>query len=274
MIYINISNMEFPNGWIEEAEKKTEELTKLPEDQRKEFIKNNSKIWQSLKHNLEILSHNKCWYCEIRNTRSDHHVEHYRPKNRITNDDGSIENGYWWLAFDYTNFRIACSYCNCLHRGVDDVTRGKADKFPLLERSSRALPSTDPADERPILLDPTNPVDPPLLTFLDDGRASPIIPEISDILYHRAEMTINILNLNDRKIVDARKVIKEMCKRIIRRGDRAFRLLKEDSVTGKEQFKQVIIEAKEMINVTSELSSAARSYILGSGEVWITQFIR
>lgn len=239
MIYIDISQLNIPEEWEEEARQLTEQLKGMPEDQRSAFINQNSRVWQRLKPELERLSHNKCWYCETRNIRADFHVDHHRPKNKVKNENDVEESkGYWWLAFDYKNLRLACSYCNCLHTGTDGITRGKSDRFPLLSSSCKASsPDSNIENEMPLLLDPTNPFDPSMLWFIDDGRAFPKFSEDDGVPYRRAATTIDVLNLNDVKITEERKKLWNYCMRLIEKGDEAFEQYKNESPTGKKELR-------------------------------------
>lgn len=273
MRFIDIRELKIPNEWLTDANLLTDKLRTIPEDERSTFINSKNNLWKSIKPIMEELSHGKCWYCEIKNTRSDHHVDHHRPKNRITLDDGATDAGYWWLSFDFRNFRIACSYCNCLHTGEDGVVRGKADKFPLLEGSEKAKEWTYPIDERPALLDPCDPLDSSLLTFIEDGAAYSKNPVEEHEEYQRASITIEILNLNERKIREARRQLKEECIRLLDRGDKAFLVYQQGSIVGKEQFRQVIFEINEKIRENAELSSVARAYILNSGTPWVSIYL-
>ncbi|MCW4028338.1 MAG: hypothetical protein NWE92_01660 [Candidatus Bathyarchaeota archaeon] len=270
MIHIDNARLDIPNSWKEEALLLTNLLRTLPEDQRAAFINGNSRIWGRLKSKLEELSYFKCWYCETKNTRSDFHVDHHRPKNRVKNEDGDeVSNGYWWLAFDIANFRLACSYCNSLHTGSDGIVRGKSDKFPLLFEANRASsPESNLNDEIPLLLDPTNPADRLVLWFMDDGTASPRYSEAEGILHRRARVTIEILNLNDVKIVEERRKLWSACTRLIERGNRAFCQYKNGSPTGKMEFEIIIQEILELVQPQAEFSATARSCLRGSSYQW------
>jgi uncharacterized protein (TIGR02646 family) len=273
LIYIDISQLNIPEKWAEEARQLTEQLRSIPEDQRSAFINQNSRIWQRLKPELERLSHDKCWYCETKNIRADFHVDHHRPKNKVTNENNVDESeGYWWLAFDYTNFRLACSYCNCLHTGTDGVTRGKSDRFPLLSSSCRvSSPDSNIDDEMPLLLDPTNPADPSMLWFIDDGRAFPKFSEDDGVLYRRAVITIDVLNLNDVKIIEERKKLWNHCMRLIERGNKAFEQYKNGSPTGKKEFEMIIQEMNELTQPPSEFSATALACFRGSSSKWVRE---
>lgn len=260
MIYVDNSKLNIPQEWKEEARRLTEELKDVPEAKRSDSINQNSRIWRESKPELEKISHNKCWYCEAKVTRADFHVDHHRPKNRVENKDGTQESGYWWLAFDHRNFRLACSYCNCPHTGPDGITRGKSDQFPLHPNSARASsPESNLEDEMPFLLDPTNRADPPLLWFQDDGRACPRHSEAAGFVHLRAKVTIHILNLNDIKIVEARRELWYRCITLIKRGDRAFAKYQQGSPTGRKEFETVIREIHELVQPSAEFSAAARA---------------
>ncbi len=72
----------------------------------------NSNLWKLAKEQLFVETGDKCAYCETpTSVVSFGDVEHYRPK--------SI---YWWLAYCYDNFLVACQICN---------QRFKKDIFPL-----------------------------------------------------------------------------------------------------------------------------------------------
>ena len=275
MIYIDVSRINISEEWREKARRVTEELRNIPAPDRARFIERNSEIWQSVKSELERISHNKCWYCEVKSPRADFHIDHHRPKNRVKNPDGTEEPGYWWLAFDPTNFRIACSYCNCPHTGEDGFVKGKSDQFPLPEGSIRASsPNSNLNDENPILLDPTNPSDPSLLWFLDDGRTCPRHSEAVGFLHRRAKETIDILNLNDIKIIEERKKLWRRCISLIELGDRAFDQYQRESSTGRIEFEIIIREIRELIQSSAEFSATARTCFRGSRYDWVRETVQ
>jgi uncharacterized protein (TIGR02646 family) len=270
MIFIDVSKINIPKEWIEEEARLTEELKNLPECQRSDFIDKHDVIWGRVKAELERISHNKCWYCEIINTRSNNHIDHHRPKNRVINENGEIEEGYWWLSFNHTNFRLACNYCNCSHTGEDRKTRGKSVQFPLLPGSPRChSPDSVLEDEMPFLLDPTVAIDPPLLWFQDDGRACPKYTEDVGFTHHRAKKTIEILNLNDHKIVQERMRLRIQCYELISDGDEAFKQYNNGSPTGREKFRHIIQRIRELTNEASELSASANAFFRSSGKNWV-----
>src|SRR5690242_2141799 len=88
------------------------ELADAGEGERPEIIKRlraeiakHAAIWAELRDQMSPLSSGKCWYCESRENRSDVAVDHFRPKGEV--EECPTHPGYWWLAFDPSNYRFA-----------------------------------------------------------------------------------------------------------------------------------------------------------------------
>ena len=113
------------DAWLAESERLVGELAKLNAagkiKERNELVDKRSDHWGKLKPWLLALSGGKCWFTEARDIASHLDVEHFRPKKATRNIKGPERDGYWWLAFDYTNFRIAGTVPN----------RKKGAWFPL-----------------------------------------------------------------------------------------------------------------------------------------------
>ncbi len=163
MRYVDIDEIELPTGWRTRAKNAAMEVEKGkdPNDY--------GHIWRELKDNLAVLLNDKCWYCESIIDRSDNAVDHFRPKNRVSDTDPP-HNGYRWLAFDYKNYRYACTYCNSYHRANrNSAGGGKADCFPLLDETNRCYSPGPLWQEEPVLLDPCVPDDWRLLGCLQEN---------------------------------------------------------------------------------------------------------
>lgn len=181
-------------GDTQEAEAKRKE--------RNEFISKHSGHWGKLKPWLFALSGGKCWFTDTTNNGSHYDVEHFRPKAQAKNFDGSIREGYWWLAFDYTNYRLA--------GGVPNTKKG--GWFPLCDGS---LCSTFgircEESEAPYLLDPIRASDPLLLAFDEEGNAIPVpsadnwATEAAKWNKARAEASIKRYKLNDHDALPERR---------------------------------------------------------------------
>jgi hypothetical protein len=221
---IDISNLEnlLPEGWQENAETLRDALIGKTFEQRRVIFKANP-IWQNLLTVLKGLSNNKCWYSEAQEVMSDMDVDHFRPKNEAKNidkDHKSIKrDGYWWLAYDWKNYRLSSIYSNRLrkdkHTG-EDISFGKGSYFPLRDGCNPATCIDELDDEVIYLLDPINPNDPDLLFFADDGKAIPSVEEEDEPWnYSRAKVSINVYHLNHTPLKDARLVVWNLCKRKI-----------------------------------------------------------
>lgn len=273
MIFVNTSHYEPSSDWRERARRFTEAMQGMDPTQRATFIKDHSSMWRELKPELEQISHIKCYYCERKAIREPLHVDHYRPKNRIKNKDGTEEEGYWWLAFKHTNLRLACNYCNCPHTGADGVVRGKSDQFPLDSNCTRAsFANSDLANELPLLLDPTNVVDPSLLWIMDDGSASPK-ESGGGLPQRRAIETIDILNLNDTRLVEARRNLWIRCQSLLTQADAAFARYNNSSNAGYVEYQCIIMEMLDLVSSTAEFSSTARACFRGSRYHWVIDSI-
>lgn len=152
MRYIDLSLIDLNNpdvqNWLLKAQQHLSALMTLQtHKERAEYFKTHG-IWSDFKPNLVKLCGKKCWYseCLIEGDYGD--VDHFRPKNRSLDASGKVqlEDGYWWLAYDYTNYRLSCSICNQI---------GKKDYFPV-KPGSQSGNQGSTASEIPLLLDPCN----------------------------------------------------------------------------------------------------------------------
>ncbi|HEY3251194.1 MAG TPA: hypothetical protein VGK25_08755 [Ignavibacteria bacterium] len=88
---------------------------------------------------------NRCAYCESYITHIDYgDVEHFRPKGNVTDDPE--HSGYFWLAYNESNFLLSCAKCNQIG--------GKLNNFPI-EGKRAYFPDDKLEDEKPVLLDPS-----------------------------------------------------------------------------------------------------------------------
>ena len=182
-----------PQDWIDAANIMTEELKQAPDASARTIIlKKNEGFWRDDRIRNWLLKqfHNKCWYTEAEESVSSCHVDHFRPKGRITNLDKSTEDGYWWLTFNWKNYVIAGQLINTK----------KSDKFPLFDKA-RAQVSWSAAQldtEAVILIDPKTD-ETRLISFeMDEEDACCAIPaggvDGDDLV--KVENTIEILGLN------------------------------------------------------------------------------
>ena len=216
-------------------------------------------LWGNLKTDLLALSHGKCWYSETRDVYSYRHVDHYRPKNEVKDADGSVRDpdGYWWLAFDWRNYRISGSVGNTF----------KGSFFPLRPYSSPATANHRVVeDEQPMFLDPTDADDYLLLAF-DEHGVPAARSGIGAWEKARVDFTIERMKLDFGPLVDERKQVWQRCVRLI--GDFLSHQTRYNSATGgiasSEGMKAALRELREMIKPESPLSSTAAECLRKSG---------
>jgi hypothetical protein len=123
-------------------------------------------------------------------------IEHYRPKGSELDPEAY---GYWWLAYDYTNYYLACAECNRSYKHHD---------FPLDAGSPKAVYGNGAGleEERPLLVNPMYecPKDFFRLLVIPDPQASTqkkaviLMPKegLSGYALRKAEKTIDIFNLD------------------------------------------------------------------------------
>lgn len=192
-------NKKIKDSWLEKAAIARTELEKLPAWQRSKFIEKNSNLWRELRPLLIELSHDKCWYSEDKLPDACLEVDHFRPKNRIS--EAKDHSGYWWLSFDWKNFRIASPVVN--KRRTDhkqEKILGKGCFFPLLEEKHRVsnVSQWHTNCEEPALIDPCVKSDVLLLDYsVEDGLIVERSGPEDHTNYQRAKTSIDLYHLNE-----------------------------------------------------------------------------
>jgi uncharacterized protein (TIGR02646 family) len=264
MRYINLNDIELPDGWLEKAEKLTQELKGAIDAEARKVIIDSSKneIWKDLFIPLQNLSNGKCWYSEANDVMSDRDIDHFRPKKEAKNVDSIPrvdEDGYWYLCYDYENYRFSSQYSNQLRKdkfNPEKKTRGKGVYFPLFEASVVAKTKNQCEDEDIMLLDPCDEDDPTLLTFGSDGKA---IPNASAILDPKDEIrvhtSIKLYHLDHKPLEETRERLWDFCQRMIDEI-RAIVVNPEDiSIKGKNRTKYLKSEIRKLTERNQELSA-------------------
>jgi uncharacterized protein (TIGR02646 family) len=264
MRYINIKKLKLPAGWPTRAIEALDAVRRQPPTERQNEINRRAKIWKDLRTELGDLSHQKCWYCESKDIRSTNPIDHFRPKGSVKECPG--HEGYWWLAFDWTNYRFCCIYCNSLKEDeMTGIVGGKADQFPLENEAQRAVKEGDDYKaELHCLLDPTKAGDPGLLWFDQDGNAIPKHPrEVHPYLYCRARISIKAYSLNHNLIVTQRMFLYTEIIGIIENGDIYFNRYVCGDNLAEHALNDVIDGLVRLTDEDSPYSAAARCYIMG-----------
>lgn len=125
--------------------------------ERGTYIDSKASHWRELEPWLSALSKNKCWFSEAKELYSYYHVEHFRPKKSQAKVDGQ---SYWWLSFDYKNFRLCGAVGNS----------GKGAWFPLRHGSTKGtFEQLDHEEELYVFIDPTKKEDVALAAYDETG---------------------------------------------------------------------------------------------------------
>ncbi|MCA6243613.1 MAG: hypothetical protein IM671_00650 [Phenylobacterium sp.] len=246
-------------AWLEKAAKLLDKLDKAADKaERDKVIDDNAKLWGDLKKWLLELSHQKCWFSEAKDGFSHFHVEHFRPKKGAKDLDGTVHDAYWWLAFEWTNFRVCGSVGNS-KKGIF---------FPLRDGSARAGPGGDLRFEDAMLLDPMDSHDASLLSFNVEGDAI-VAPGVTDDWeVQRVEYSIERMNLTFGPLSAKRKAVWANCWAAIEEYLNELALYHQDkaNVIAKSSFKNAMGKLVTMIGEAEEFSSVARACILATGD--------
>lgn len=222
-------------------------------DWRNNVIDKYRSHWGALKPWLEALSGGKCWFSDTRNLYSHYDVEHFRPKKEAKAFDGTVRDGYWWLAFDYQNFRLCGNVGN----------RKKGGWFPLRAGSiCSSYQNQCEESEEPYFIDPLSQYDVNLIGFDDEGKIIPW-PKISSWDEMRVDETRKRLKLNEHKLLseERRKIWQEMNKLVSCYESATARLALNYNPAVRQKAEDASRAIKKMISPNKELSSVARCFI-------------
>ncbi len=257
-----------PEDWLSDAEGLEAQLQEIvvsdageeeKRERRKALIDANQSLWARLKQTLMDVSHHKCWYCETKNLRNDNAVDHFRPKGKV--QERKDHEGYWWLAFDWRNYRFCCTFCNS-YRKRNGSRGGKAAHFPLVSEEARAMgPEDSIREELPKLLDPCAFADPTSLWFDPDGTVRPRPNEDEDAR-KRAEESIRRYHLDDPFLKEPRNHICGKVKGKLRRTHEDLTDIKDVRVR-RRKLGEGIQDLKALIDPTAEYSMAAKCTLMG-----------
>lgn len=269
MIQIDMDLLQLDPQVKSNLEAATERVRQLPTlEQKYRFIKSKNDLWRSTLGYLARLTDNteddcKCWYCECDGGEGFYfQVDHFRPKQRVKNKGAKkdeYEPGYWWLAFNPINYRVACQKCN--------TGSGKIDQFPRADDSIRAVVEGGERKEKPLLLDPIVSTDPRLLTFTQDGNIHPA-SHCNEAETKRVDVSIKVYNLRARSKREGRRKIWDECKKNILIAVEAYDKRKESyflSPDKKESnisdYTNACARINKMTRRNAKFSSTAKSCI-------------
>ncbi len=246
------------DAWLAKSQQLVADMAALEaagkRDERNALIDANSGHWGALKDWLLALSGGKCWFSEVRELYSHYDVEHFRPKKEAKALDGAERDGYWWLAFDYMNFRACGNVGN----------RKKGGWFPLQQGSlcsTYAAPCEE--SEARYLLDPIDDDDVSLIAFDEEGKVIPA-PGVSDWEQQRVQETVKRLKLNEHvPLAEARRKVWQRVDGLIEDFHKAkARCGPGNNPAAKAKLTEVRGRIREMTDPAAELSAVARWCLL------------
>lgn len=163
-------------------------------------------LWSEYKHLFcQAQFEGKCAFCETRiSAAQPGDVEHYRPKTAVceplspgNRDDSGGQSpgrahgpeshpGYWWLAYEWTNYLYSCATCN---------RTWKRNSFPVRDPRGTMEPGVEFA-EAPLLLNPFQTDPEPHLAFDEFGQIHGLTEE--------GEITIDRCGLDRQSLINER----------------------------------------------------------------------
>lgn len=239
--YSHLSHLSFEeNGdnfidWFKIEEFHLAQLEAKTAEERKAYIKAHSD-WNILLPLFIKEYGNKCWYSEAPLDKGI--IDHFRPKNKAINyclDETDIkhkfilkQDGYWRLAYNLFNFRVASDTSNTRFDDMEaeDVQiGGKSIYFPLKCEENGNFIVADKYDdiiaEKSLLLDPLNKSDYSNISFEKSGE--PIVSALTEMQKLKAEVSINLYNLrNTLNFVDERQKVWFLIEQVINETKKHF----------------------------------------------------
>lgn len=260
MIFININKLNPSQKWLAKANDLLLELKKYKDDKdkRDEIIDKNHSFWKKLKGDLKELNFGKCWYSDAHEIYSHYHVDHFRPKKKAVDIDGSERDGYWWLAFEYTNYRLSGSVGNT-----------KKGDFFAVKSNCAICPEDNYEDEIIYFLDPTKKNDFKKLNFDESGKIIPSNPNKNHWENKKAIYTIDKLHLDYPDLEEARRIKWKKTKTLIDEVDIAEAEYNENPSTRKEEkLENKLEEVRKILAPDEELLSTVRACLRASRKDW------
>ena len=291
MILINPDLLAIPAARRTEMENLTAELIAKQPAERSAFINSNANRDKSWGHldvltALRAIAGNKCWYSEVQLDGADPNVDHFRPKGRVREVDANFNQigdpiaGYWWLAFDPLNYRLAAMHAN--QRRTDETTAGgKSDYFPVRGARAAAETAWDAIVEDALALDPCSPTDVRLLWF--DLDAKPCAsdwkrkPTAGDA--ERVKATIWLYHLDKQELQKSRTAHVQEVQKDLLKADANYKIWARDSANpnlqAKQSFDEKIAEIKTKTADRAVFAGAKRCSIRTAlaKYSWIDEFL-
>lgn len=189
------------------------------------------KLWgdEAIKKVLkEEVQKNRCCYCE-KDITDEGELEHWRPREGFQQARGkSIEKpGYYWLAYEWSNWFYSCTTCN----------KRKRNLFPLKDESKRCKSHRSKlscSGESPLLIHPSeeNPKD--FLEYI----GYEIVAKGND--KDRGNAQIDVMELSRKGLFD-----KRVGHRAVSKGLEDLLVIQPDNLIAKQLYNQSLEEAAQ-----------------------------
>jgi hypothetical protein len=181
---------------VKKAKKDVQEIVDRGDNPKSEEF---AGVWKDFKGPFSAAQYHKCGYCELEVIAGQNgDVEHYAPKAQVSliNQRGNetdhlanisgrtqtilSEKGYWWLAYHWDNYLLACEVCN---------QKWKMNIYPCEDPCT--WPPTEASPNQPLLLNPFGPDDP--IDHLRFDRVGGISPKNNSV---KGQTTIAVCGLD------------------------------------------------------------------------------
>jgi uncharacterized protein (TIGR02646 family) len=259
MIYIDLESNPPPQDWIDRADLLTQQLINAATSvERNAIIAANQGIWGELKNHLSALRNRKCWYSESINDGAHCHVDHFRPKVNALDENGDDQGGYWWLAFDWMNYRYSGPVCNIRKKDYFPVIQGKANNY-----------GDNIAAEGTLLLDPIVIGDPGKLVYDIEGKVCPKSTDRDSRDFKRATYSIKRLNLNAEGLKEGRRQKQVNASLLINQFQRLIVLQAQNHDQAREnEIMSIGKQLRKLSHPDSEYSATVKYCLKSSGYDW------
>lgn len=257
--------------WLNAAAKGLNELKKKRTHvERSKFIarffRENAKLWTELKLCMAQPVPAKCWYSEVQSAVSELEIDHFRPKNSVYGID---HEGYWWLAFEWENFRISSPLANKRRNDVrSNSVGGKGTYFPLLNENKRVAygASASTKTEKPLLLDPFEASDVLLLDYdVETGKTVEKYGAKKHKVNHaRAKKSIELYHLNNGVLIAQRAELAVALKGKAERVEELFAKVESNKKLTRRESDELAKLQNEIaghINATAQYSAFFRALL-------------
>jgi hypothetical protein len=268
MRYIDFALFTPSGRWTSVAERCKQELAACKtKKERIAYIKAHSHVWRALKKELVKQYGSRCWFTDAEETVAQLDVEHFRPKAKALDEDETEHEGYWWLAFDLSNLRLAGQIPN---------REGKRCFFPLAGAFRASAANRHWQQENPIFLDPIKGADVALVAYDNNGAMRASTEAETPEQKRRVEITDRLLGLSSHPpLIEARQRVWTECwgkilqMEAIKVEEREFG---ETEATRRER--EIIWgDLWRMAIRRTPFSSVARSCLKFSGKPWAVTLI-